>query len=186
MSDTQGDQPVSAKSRIILGLFAALIVAAAAVFIGVTAHNAQVQADAKKAMTAAAPAYQGAISLGGDLDQLSSKSVQAKAAFDAEQQRLAAEKAAAEAAAAQAAAAAAAQAAADEAARQAQQQAASDDSSSGSGDTGSSGPVKCPAGTHAMAVDDQGNESNCDPLNSQGQQCVAYDANNQCTAWLEQ
>lgn len=183
MSDTQGDQPVSVKSRVILGSFAAAIIAAAAVFIGVTAHNAQVQADAQKAMAAAAPAYQGAISLGGNLDELSTKSVQAKAAFDAEQARLAAEKAAQEAAA-QAAAAAAAQAAADEAARQAasQQEAASDDTS----DSGSAGPVKCPAGTHAMAVDDQGNESNCDPLNSQGQQCVAYDANNQCTAWLQE
>lgn len=92
--------------------------------VAVAAHNAQVQEDAARAMRAAAPAYQGAIQLGGSLDLLSVQSVQAKQAYDAEQARIAAEKAA-EAAAAQAAAEAAAQQAAQQAAAQkAAQQAA--------------------------------------------------------------
>lgn len=90
--------------------------------------------------------------------------------------KAAAEKAAQEAAAAQAAA----QAAAAQAAQQAQQ---ATDESSGSGD---SGPALCPAGTTANAVDANGNESNCQPDNpTTGQPCVAYDANNNCTAWLK-
>lgn len=44
--------------------------------------------------------------------------------------------------------------------------------------------VKCPAGTRANAVDGAGNESNCMPLTPQGEQCVAYDDNNNCTAWM--
>jgi PKD repeat protein len=45
--------------------------------------------------------------------------------------------------------------------------------------------VKCPAGTKANAVDAAGNESNCQPLNGQGQQCVAYDDQNNCTQWYK-
>lgn len=182
MSSAQGEQPVSTRTRIIIGSITAAALVAIFAVVAIGLHNAQTTANAQKAMSAAAPAYQGAISLGGDLDQLNVQSVQAKAAYDAEQARLAAEKAAQEAA--QEAAAAAAQAAADEAARQAA--ANQEDSSEDSPGTSDSGPVKCPAGTHAMAVDDQGNESNCDPLNDQGQQCVAYDDNNQCTAWLQE
>ncbi|MDN4598445.1 hypothetical protein [Leifsonia virtsii] len=144
MSDSVGDKPVSTLYRIIVGGILVVAVAALAIGIGTAAHAAQVRADAQKAMVAAAPAYDGAITLGGNLDQLAAQSVQAKAAYDAEQERLAAEKAAQEAAAAQAAAAAA-KAAADEAARQAQQQAAADDETSEAPAQPSSG--KLPAGS---------------------------------------
>lgn len=77
--------------------------------------------------------------------------------------------------------AAAAQAAADEAARVAAEAAAN--SKSNGGNAGTNG--KCPAGTKANAVDENGIESNCEPLNSEGQQCVAYDDNNNCTAWYK-
>lgn len=118
MSKTQADdRPVSVRERILItaGLVAALT--CVGVPTAVAAHDAQVQAAAAKAMTAAVPAYQGAIELGGSLDQLAVQSVQAKQAYDAEQARIAAQKAA-EAAAAQAAAAAAAQQAAAQAAAQ--------------------------------------------------------------------
>lgn len=96
--------------------------------VAIGAHNAQMQADADKAMTAAAPAYQGAIELGGNLDALNVQAVQAKRAYDAEQARIAAEQAAEAAAAALAAQQAAAQAAAQQQAAQqaAAQQAQSD------------------------------------------------------------
>lgn len=149
MDDIQGDKPVSLKARII-GV-SAVIAAVAALVTGVTvqAHAAQVTVDAQKALAASAPAYEGAITLGGNLDDLTVKSVEAKQAYDAEQARIAAEQAAQAAAAAaaaqaaaDAAAQAAAQAAADEAARQAaaqQEQSTSDDTSSDSGVSPGSG-----------------------------------------------
>jgi PPE-repeat protein len=44
---------------------------------------------------------------------------------------------------------------------------------------------KCPAGTVAGAVDGAGNESNCSATNNEGQQCVAYDDANNCTAYYK-
>lgn len=44
-------------------------------------------------------------------------------------------------------------------------------------------PTKCPSGTTPGAVDDAGNESNCQPLNNQGQECVEYNDANQCVTW---
>lgn len=101
--------------------------------------------------------------------------------------KIAAQEKAAQEAAAAAQAAADAKAAADAAAAQAaqqqqgQQQAVSDNSGSGS----NSGPTLCPAGTHANAVDANGNESNCEQNGPDGQQCQAYDANNVCTNWYK-
>lgn len=46
-------------------------------------------------------------------------------------------------------------------------------------------PTLCPEGTRANAVDELGNESNCEPLGPTGEQCVAYNDANECTAWLE-
>jgi hypothetical protein len=171
------------------GTLVVAVLGGAGTAVAITAHNAQVQEDAARAMHAAAPAYQGAIELGGNLDALNTQSVQAKQAYDAEQARIAAEKAAEAAAAAQAAAQLAAQqAAAQQAAAQqaAQQQARGQAAQTGSsGADTSSDPVKCPSGTIAQAVDANGNESNCQPLGPTGTQCVAYDANNNCTAWLK-
>jgi hypothetical protein len=167
MSNIQGDRPVSTRTRVIIGSITAAALIALTAIVGTTVHNAQVTANAQKMMTAAAPAYQGAISLGGNLDELNAQSVQAKAAYDAEQARLAAEKAAQEAAA-QAAAAAAAQAAADEAARQAAaQQSASEDQpdSSDDSDTAPSAPSnggKLPAGSPVPWI------ANPDPQDSAG------------------
>lgn len=142
--------------------------------------DAQVQANAAQAMAAAAPAYEGAISLGGDLDELAVKSVQAKAAYDAEQARIAAEQAAAaEAARVAAEQAAAQQAAAEQAAaqQQTQRQATTNDAPAG--------PTLCPANTHPNAVDANGNESNCEANGPGGAICQAYDANNNCTNWYK-
>jgi hypothetical protein len=184
MSETQGDRPVSRKAQVI-GVTAALaLLAGAGAGVGVAVHNAQVHADAVHAMTVAAPAYQGAISLGGNLDQLSVQSVQAKAAYDVEQARIAAEQAA-QAAAAQKAAEEAAQKAKEVAAQQETQQQATQSGTSTNDAPSNDAPVTCPSGTIAQAVDANGNESNCQPLGPTGTQCVAYDANNQCTAWLE-
>jgi len=164
------------------GALVAAVLGGAGTAVAITAHNAQVQEDAAHAMHAAAPAYQGAIELGGNLDTLNTQSVQAKQAYDAEQTRIAAEKAAEAAAAAQAAQLAAQQAAAQQAA---QQQAREQAVQTGSSGADTSDPVKCPSGTIAQAVDANGNESNCQPLGPTGTQCVAYDANNNCTAWLK-
>lgn len=49
---------------------------------------------------------------------------------------------------------------------------------------GNAGPVQCPGGTIAGAVDDYGNESNCQPT-SNGQPCVEYNEANQCVAWYK-
>jgi hypothetical protein len=124
MSETQGDRPVSRKAQAIGITAVVAVLAGVGAGVGVAAHNAQVHADAVHAMTVAAPAYEGAISLGGNLDQLSVQSVQAKAAYDAEQARIAQEQAA-QAAALAAQQQAAQQAAAEQAAQQqaAQQQA---------------------------------------------------------------
>jgi regulator of protease activity HflC (stomatin/prohibitin superfamily) len=124
MSETQVDRPVSRKTQVIGVTAVVAVLAGVGVGIGVAAHNAQIHADALHAMTVAAPAYEGAISLGGNLDQLSVQSVQAKAAYDAEQARIAQEQAA-QAAALAAQQQAAQQAAAEQAAQQqaAQQQA---------------------------------------------------------------
>lgn len=48
-------------------------------------------------------------------------------------------------------------------------------------------PVKCPAGTVANAVDDYGNESNCQALGGDTgtQQCVGYDDAGNCTVWYK-
>lgn len=46
-------------------------------------------------------------------------------------------------------------------------------------------PVKCPAGTTPGAVDAAGNESACQDLNNNGQQCVAYNDANECTQWYK-
>ena len=161
MSNTQGEQPVSIRTRIIIGTITAAAIAAIATGIGIAAHGAQVQADAEKAMVAAAPAYQGTISLGGNLDQLAAESVQAKATYDAEQARLAAERAAQEAAA-QAAAAAAAQAAADEAARQAAAQ-AEDTSNAPISDDSSDAPAQSglPSGTPVPFVNGYYDTTQC-------------------------
>lgn len=167
MSNTQGDRPVSRKAQIIVGSAVIAVIASVATGVGVAAHNAQVHADAVHAMTVAAPAYEGAISLGGNLDDLNAQSVAAKVAYDEEQARIAAEKAAAaqkaaeEAAAAQAAAQ---QAAAEQAA--AQQQAATQQSAAQSRDSNdaptASGPVKCPAGSQANSGDGP-NDTSCLP-----------------------
>lgn len=160
---TQGEAPQSRRSKIVtavsVGAVTAVVVAAGLTFAS-WAHSAQVKAAAEHAMTAAAPVYQGAISLGGDLDELASKSVEAKKAFDAEQARLAAEKAAQEAAAA------AAKAAADEAERQAAQQRA--DAQGASNDAPDSpsapaAPVRCPAGSQANSNDGV-NDTSCFPV----------------------
>ena len=52
---------------------------------------------------------------------------------------------------------------------------------------GNPGPVQCGSGYVAGAVDEYGNESNCQPLGgpSGNQQCVAYDDNNNCTQWYK-
>jgi hypothetical protein len=141
--------------------------------------DAQVRENAAQAMSAAAPAYQGAISLGGDLDDLAVKSVQAKAVYDAEQARIAAEQAAAaEAARVAAEQVAAQQAAAEQAAQQqTQRQTATNDAPAG--------PIKCPSNTHPNAVDGNGNESNCEANGPGGEICQAYDANNNCTNWYK-
>lgn len=120
------------------------VIVATVTGVAAAAHAAQVKANAEHAMTAAAPAYQGAIELGGDLDALAAQSVQAKSAYDAEQARLAAEaaqRAADEAArAAQEAADAAARQAADAAAAQeAAAQSSSDSSDDASGGSAPSG-----------------------------------------------
>jgi len=47
------------------------------------------------------------------------------------------------------------------------------------------GPVKCAAGYTANAVDADGNESNCLKNGPSGTQCVAYDANNNCTQYYK-
>lgn len=47
------------------------------------------------------------------------------------------------------------------------------------------GPTVCPEGTVAGAVDAAGNESACYETNDEGQQCVAYDENNNCTAYYK-
>jgi hypothetical protein len=109
------------------GTLVVAVLGGAGTAVAVAAHNAQVQEDAARAMHAAAPAYLGAIELGGNLDALNTQSVQAKQAYDAEQARIAAEKAA-EAAAVQAAAQLAAQQAAAQQAtqQQATQQQAND------------------------------------------------------------
>jgi hypothetical protein len=168
----QGETPLTRRGKVIAAVGVAVVAAVIAtvgIGIGTAAHAAQVKAAAEKAMTAAAPAYDSAITLGGDLTDLSVKSAEAKKAYDAEQERLAAEKAAQEAAAAaaaQAAAEAAAQqAAAEEAARQqAAQDAASDDSAGN--DTGSTPPVpssgKLPSGSPVPWI------PNPDPQDSAG------------------
>lgn len=48
-----------------------------------------------------------------------------------------------------------------------------------------SGPILCPPGTVAGAVDADGNESACQATNDQGQECVAYDDANNCTQWYQ-
>lgn len=50
---------------------------------------------------------------------------------------------------------------------------------------GNPGPVQCPAGTTANAVDAYGNESACQANGPGGGQCVAYNDANQCTAYLQ-
>lgn len=102
---------------------------------------------------------------------------EAAAAVAAEQARLAAEAEAARIAAEQAAAAEAERVAAEQAA----DEAGADEPSTG----GDSGPTLCPDGTTAQAVDDYGNESNCVELGGGGEQCVAYNDANECTAWLK-
>jgi hypothetical protein len=116
--------------------------------------DAQVRANAAQAMAAAAPAYQGAISLGGGLDELAVKSVQAKAAYDAEQARIAAE----QAAAAEAARVQAEQAAQKAAAEQAARQQATTQTVPGV----ATGPIKCPAGSQANSGDGP-NDTSCLP-----------------------
>lgn len=49
---------------------------------------------------------------------------------------------------------------------------------------GNSGPVQCPAGTAPNAVDEYGNESNCQATNG-GQPCVEYNDANECVAWYQ-
>jgi membrane protein involved in colicin uptake len=92
--------------------------------------------------------------------------------------------AAAEAARVAAEAQAAAEAAAAEAARQADL-AVPVKRAPSSGTNTESGPVKCPAGTKANAVDAAGNESACEALSEAGETCQAYDANNVCTSWYK-
>lgn len=162
-------------SNVIAGAIAAVVVVGAAIGTPVlvnasnAAHQEQVQqtADAKAATILVRAA--------GQQDAVLTESA-TQAGVIAQQE-----------AEAKAATEAAAQAAAAQAEQEAQEQSASDDSS---GDTGSgggnAGPTKCPPGTTANAVDAAGNESNCLENNpTTNQPCVAYDANNVCTAWLE-
>lgn len=44
---------------------------------------------------------------------------------------------------------------------------------------------KCPAGTKAGEVHDDGTEGSCSPTNQQGQPCVAYNDANECIAWYK-
>jgi|GEM_PF-6528215 len=162
MSNTQGEEKaVSLRAKLIGGGAVIALIAAASVGVGISAHAAQVKADAEHAMTVAAPAYQGAIEHGGELDTLGSQSVQAKKAYDVEQARLAAEKAAQEAAVA-------ARAAADEAARQAaaqtQDQSGASDSEDHSAPPASSGlpagsPVPSPNGYYDTTLCASGSAS---------------------------
>lgn len=46
-------------------------------------------------------------------------------------------------------------------------------------------PTLCPEGTTAGAVDNAGNESNCQNLGPSGQPCVEYNDANQCVAWYK-
>jgi len=48
-----------------------------------------------------------------------------------------------------------------------------------------SGPTLCPEGTVAGAVDDAGNESYCQPLNDQGQECNQWNDANECVGWYK-
>lgn len=47
------------------------------------------------------------------------------------------------------------------------------------------GPTLCAEGWFPNSVDADGNESNCAEGNDEGQQCVAYDENNNCTAYYK-
>jgi membrane protein involved in colicin uptake len=185
MSNTQGEQPTSRTARIIGGTIAGVLLAA--LIGGTTTIVATANAAAAEKAAAIRTAYTSSQLSDMRTAQAADAQTSSDAVADAhtaivkaQQERLAAEAAAAKAAAAAEAARIAAEQAAQRAAQEAAQQAAQDEPA-----PSDDGPTKCPAGTHAMAVDANGNESNCDPLNDQGQQCVAYDANNQCTAWLE-
>lgn len=173
-------------SRILAGISATVVVGAlgvSGVAIANAAGSAAAQAASDKAMLLAEPAYAGAGDYSANLDLLALTSTRAKAAFDAEQERLAAERAAAEA---QAAALAAQEA---ENARQAAERAQAPREAQGDDESDapeSSGPIKCPAGTHANAVDENGNESACEQDGPNGEHCQAYDENNNCTVWLKE
>ncbi|WP_349862690.1 hypothetical protein [Leifsonia sp. WHRI 6310E] len=179
MSST-GEAPQTRRGKIIGGLVAgvvtaALIVSAAAIAInaraGQDAHAQQMNASAEHVRLVAA--------------------ANAAEATELARLRTIAARRAAEVAAQQAAAAAAAAAqaaAAEEATRQAeaQQEAAVDDDRAATNESPSSaGPVKCPAGTHPNAVDANGNESACEADGPGGEQCQAYDADNNCTNWYK-
>lgn len=166
MSDSVGEKPVSLRFRLIVASILVAAVAALAIGIGTAAHAAQVKAQAQKAMAAAAPAYQGAISLGGNLDQLAVQSVQAKAAYDAEQTRIAAEaaaKAAAELQRQQEAAAEAQRQVEAQEAVEADQQSTSSETPAASDDAPSSDPIRCPAGSQANSNDGV-NDTSCFPV----------------------
>lgn len=47
------------------------------------------------------------------------------------------------------------------------------------------GPTLCPDGWFPNSVDEYGNESDCAEGNDEGQPCVAYDDNNNCTAYYK-
>jgi hypothetical protein len=179
-------------NRIITGATVTTVTAALGL-TGVFVYNANMEAQAQAAsdriMSASQPAYEAAGDYTANLDALNQQSVEAKAAWDAEQARIAAEQAAA-AAAAQAAAQAAAEEAARQAAaqQQAQQQESRQSATQDSAPAAPSAPdpVKCPAGTHANAVDANGNESACEQDGPNGEHCQAYDENNNCTVWLKE
>jgi hypothetical protein len=171
--------------RIVSGI-AATVITAAAVVGGVMVWNGVAQGqDAHAAYVASDHTFSTAMTDSkADDVQVRTDAAQRQHINDVNAQVQAAEDAKA-AAAAQAAAEAAAAAAAAQAAQQ--QSAVTDDEPSGDVGTSSSGPVKCPPGTTANAIDAAGNESNCLENNpTTNQPCVAYDANNVCTAWLEQ
>lgn len=166
----QGEQPLTRRGKLVTAVGVGLVIAVIAavgigIGVGTAAHAAQVKAEATKAMTSAIPAYQGAITLGGDLDDLAAKSTEAKKAYDAEQARLAEE--AAKAAELQrqqeAAAEAQRQAEAQEAAEADQQPSSPEQPTADDNAPSSSEPVRCPAGSQANSNDGV-NDTSCFPV----------------------
>jgi len=179
---TKSRIPVLAQVGIAAVTIGALVFGGFAIGNGIRTAQADQQARTVAAAEAAADQvaaeeamFQAAASAKKELEAAAEASYQeylaAKAAAEA--------KAAADAKAAEdARIAAEAQAAADAAAKATTKAPARNSSNS-------SGVVKCPAGTKANAVDGAGNESACEALGAGGEQCQAYDDNNNCTNWYK-